>query len=405
MLQQEKEPASTELATIPAVELAKLRAENWLANLPPAERAFLALDSEAKESRAAELVAQSKTVEQIADKNGRELAHTNLMLLVKFRTGLEREGKEVRADANAFDKAVIDECKRLTALTADEEGRMQTLRDAWDSAEEDRKAEEAAAEKARQDAHIATIKRIRDLPANAATSGRKSAGLRAMLGEIDGLLARDWQEYAAQADAAAMEARISLGALAEAAEAAEAKAAEEARLAEEARKAEEARLERVRAEQARIAEEQRQQAAALAAQQRALKEQAAALKRQQDAIEQAKRDEEARAAEAKRAADEAAAKAKEAGAAELVPVEQAAPVEQPAPVEQRDEEAPELLEIPAAATSTTQALRPGEVWAVAGLEIAGYLLPSECGADDVRGVITTLENAAASLREFLAAIK
>lgn len=115
-----------------------------IALLPPADRALIVLNSTKTEADLKAMVEEAATITEIKDKTGREQAHRVGMKLKSARTTIQKTGKSARDDATAFCKAVIDEEKRLIAITEGEEKRVIGLRDAFDEKlEAERRAEEA----------------------------------------------------------------------------------------------------------------------------------------------------------------------------------------------------------------------------------------------------------------------
>jgi hypothetical protein len=100
------------------------------------------------------------TITEVKNKDGREQCHGAMMTLKNARVAIEKAAKAAREDATAFSRAVIAEEKRLVALAAPEETRLQGLRDAWDAEIEREKQAKLAAEKARVDSIKARIERF-----------------------------------------------------------------------------------------------------------------------------------------------------------------------------------------------------------------------------------------------------
>jgi hypothetical protein len=124
------------------------------------ERAAVALGTPKYEQEIRDLVAKSVTITEVKNKDGREQCHGAMMTLRTARVAIEKAAKGAREDATAFSKAVIAEEKRLVALAAPEESRLQILRDAWDAEVEREKQAKAAAEKARVDGIKTRIERF-----------------------------------------------------------------------------------------------------------------------------------------------------------------------------------------------------------------------------------------------------
>jgi hypothetical protein len=155
-----------------------------IALLPPKQRALIVLKSEQTEADLRALVARSKHVTEVKNPDGREQAHRMAMDLRNARTTITSTGKKAREDATAFSKAIIDEEKRLLAITAAEEERVFGLRDAFDA-----KLKEEAAEKARIEAErkAAIQARIDDI-ANLTTHSLEDSAddLAATIADLEG---------------------------------------------------------------------------------------------------------------------------------------------------------------------------------------------------------------------------
>ncbi|MDR5784095.1 hypothetical protein QCE63_32255 [Caballeronia sp. LZ065] len=119
------------------------------------ERAAVALGTSEHEKKLRELVTQSGSIVEIKNADARTQCHAAYMVLKNARVAIEKVGKEAREDATAFSKAVIEEQKRLCAITEAEEARLQGLRDEWDEA---REAEKRAAREA-EEKRLAAIQR------------------------------------------------------------------------------------------------------------------------------------------------------------------------------------------------------------------------------------------------------
>lgn len=139
-----------------------------IATLAPADRALIVLESTKTEEHLLGLVSEASTITDVIDPDGREQAHRLAMKLRNARTTIEKTGKTAREDAQAFSKAVIDEQKRLIAITEGEEKRVLGLRDGYDAKIEAEKAAKAAAEAARVSGIRAKIEGLRALPLQSA---------------------------------------------------------------------------------------------------------------------------------------------------------------------------------------------------------------------------------------------
>lgn len=246
-----------------------------IALLPPSQRAVIVLESSKTEAQLRELVALSADIVEVKDKAGREQAHRAGMTLKTARVGIEKIGKEARADARAFADAVVAEEKRLIAISQPEEARILGLRDGYDAAEAAKKAELERIERERVQGIQAKIECIRNLPH--ASINDSAAELAATIADLEQLVPgiADFAEFCPDAATARDTAVAALKTLHDSAVAREAEAT---RLA-----AERAELEKLRAEAAErdrlAAEERRQQEQALAAEREALE----AQRREQDA--------------------------------------------------------------------------------------------------------------------------
>lgn len=250
-----------------AVEVVETKPQD-IATLPPADRAVIVLNSSKTEIQLRELVTEASTITAVTDPAGRELAHRTGMRLKTARTSIEKIGKAAREDAQAFSKAVIAEEKRLIAITAQEEERVLSLRDAYDAKVQAEKAAKEAAERARVDGIQHKINLIRQIPVQMAgePAAEIDAELSVLRDFVPGEEFGEFVEQAAEAAASAIEALVSLHARAVAQE------AEAARLA-----AERAELERLRQEQAEREAAARAEAQRLAEERERLEEERRAL--------------------------------------------------------------------------------------------------------------------------------
>lgn len=255
-------------------------AETAITTLAPAARAVIALKSTETEAHLRALVTKAQGIAAVADRNGRDLAHSVGMELKRARTSIEKAGKAAREDATAFSKAVIAEEKRLSGIVESEEGRLLALRDEFDARAEAERRAKAAAEAARVQRHQQRIATIRETLAAAALEG--SEGIAQLIAGVEAVdcSAEACEEFAEATTLAWAEVLDKLRTM---------------RAAAVEREAEAARLQAEREELARQrAEQERRDAEAAAA--RAAEERAAAEKREAEA-----------AAERKRLADERAA--------------------------------------------------------------------------------------------------
>jgi hypothetical protein len=305
------------------------------------ERAAVALGAAEHEKHLITLAKKYSDITKIANVAGRDQVHAGYMELKNARVAIEKAGKDAREDANAFQKAVIDEVKRLTAITTAEEARLQVLRDEFDAEREREKAAKAAAEKARVDGIRKRIAEMQAIPAMLV--GKRSATIATA---IEGLEAVEitlgsFAEFAGEAEMAKIATVAKLGEMLtaqvahekeqerlaeeraelerlrrEAAERerqiAEARALDE-RLAREAREREEARLRAEReAHEAELRKEREAEQAKLAAERAEIARQQAELaaaKAEQERIERERQAAIEAEARAKREEAEAAARA------------------------------------------------------------------------------------------------
>lgn len=212
-----------------------------IALLPPAQRAVIVLESTKTEVQLRELVALSADIVEVKDKAGRDQAHRAGITLKNARVGIEKIGKEARADARAFADAVVAEEKRLIAISQPEEARIMGLRDGYDAAEAAKKAELERIERERVQGIQAKIELIRALPH--ASINDSAAELAATIDDLAQLVPgiADFAEFCPDAAAARDTAVAALKVLHNSAVTREAEAA---RLG-----AERAELEKLRAEQ------------------------------------------------------------------------------------------------------------------------------------------------------------
>lgn len=217
-----------------------------IVNLPPAERAMIALDSKTAESQLRAMLDESADITEVKDKDSRTMAHNAGMKLKGARVAIEKTGKAAREDANAFAKAVIDEEKRLKSIIADEEARLFALRDEYDrKIEAERQARERQ-ERERVEAIRSKIDAIKALPLDSAND--TSAQLQQTLQDLQAFEIDD--SFAEFKDEAAQVAAASISALQVLWKTACDREAEAVRLQEERDRlaAERAEIERMRAE-------------------------------------------------------------------------------------------------------------------------------------------------------------
>jgi hypothetical protein len=304
------------------------------------ERAAIALGTAEHEKTLIELSKKYSDITKIVNPAGREQCHSAYMELKNTRIAVEKAGKDARDDATKFSKAVIAEVDRLTAITADEERRLQNLRDTFDAEREAERLEKAAAEKTRVDAIRKRIAETQAIPSMLV--GKSSETIAAAIesleaaeitlethaefageGEVAKLatIHKLWEMFKAQQDHEAQQVRIA--AEREALERQRAELAEQERLAAAARAEQEARD---RAERERVEAEQRAAQEAAAAAMRA--EQAAHEARMRAQQEEIDRQQAEIAAERQHQADEAARVEREKQAAIAVEATRVAAEEQ-----------------------------------------------------------------------------
>lgn len=265
------------------------------------QRAAVALKSSQHEAELLVLSKKYADITEIVNGAGRDQAHGAMMELANRRVAITKAGKDARDDATKFSKAVIEEEKRLVGLIEPEEGRLRSLRDAWDQEREREKAAKAAAEKARVDTIRQSIDGLRAYPTSAV--GRSATQIAEMIETIEAveIALEIYQEFSGEAEVAKIQTVAKLGEMLTAQLAAEAEAkrlqAEREELARLRAEAEE--RERVAAAQ-RAAQEKADREAREAAEreQRAAAERAAAAMRQQRAEHEARMAAERAAAEA-----------------------------------------------------------------------------------------------------------
>lgn len=246
-----------------------------IATLAPAKRALVVLKSTETEKALLALIERTKAITAApVDKAGREQVHRAAMDHKNARLAITNGASDATEDAKSFSKAVSAEAKRLIALNAEEEARLFKLRDEYDAAEAQRKAEEERKEAARVGAIKEKIEQIAAIPRQSVADSTEQ--LSATLDDLKAfeVTFEDFAEFQDDAKAAITTAIASLGDIHSAAVAREA--------AEAATRAAEAALAAQREELAK-------QAAAQAEQQRLIDEQKAALAAQLAELEAAKR--------------------------------------------------------------------------------------------------------------------
>jgi hypothetical protein len=285
--------------------------------LTPIERARGVLQFDETKARLGELAARSVRIVEITGAPGYQEAHRARMDLKTARVDIQKRGKDARADATAFSKAVIAAEGELVEVIEPEENRLQALQEAWDAAREKERQAKIKAEQDRVAAIQVRIGAIRTAPMF--FGDQSSEALRRSADDLRALLiGEDFAEFAPAAEAAKAEAIATTEGMivtAEQREAAEAQRqqeesarAEAMRIEGEKLAAERAELDRLRAEQAERDRIEREAREAEAAKERAETErQRAELRAQQEAAAKAQAEAEA----AQRGAQETQRKAEE----------------------------------------------------------------------------------------------
>lgn len=264
------------------------------------ERSAVALGESANVAKLRELAAQSASILDVTNADGRKEAHRAGMVLRETRTSITAAGKSAREDAVAFGKAVIALEKDLIAVIQPEEDRVLALRDKFDAQLATEKAAKIAAERARTERIEADIERLREIPS--LLIGKSVPDLQFALRDMQSMVIeesrfdKDYVEVAAKVVAAVITAiETMLAAAIEreriAAEAEAARLAEAERLAAEkvALAAQKAENDRVAAEQKaeakRLADAAAAQQAAAKAAQKEADAKAAAARAEQDRLD------------------------------------------------------------------------------------------------------------------------
>lgn len=132
--------------------------------LAPVDRAAIVLDSTKTEQDLNALVVKSKEITIVNNPAGRDEAHRAGMTLKNARISIDKTGKKVREDAQAFSVAVIAEAKRLIGVVEAEENRVFALRDNYDEKVKAEKEKADRIEKERIDRIHFLISEIAKLP-------------------------------------------------------------------------------------------------------------------------------------------------------------------------------------------------------------------------------------------------
>lgn len=257
------------------------------------ERAASVLAFDETKTKLMALAAESARIVEITNAPGYQEAHAARVKLKFARIDIEKRGKAAREDAHAFSKAVIGKERELTEIIAPEEGRLQALQDAWDSAIALEKAAKAEAERLRVLNIRLAIDTVRGLALLAV--GATPAQIAELIDRAKAPLGIDAQELDVEAKRAQQEAVDRLTTAHAAA------LADEIRREDE-RKEREAEAARLAADRAELERLRFEQAAARAAQIEADAKAAA----ERDAIAAAERAKQAEELRMQRAAEEQA---------------------------------------------------------------------------------------------------
>lgn len=139
----------------------------------------LAMRSEQTRADIANLLDTAKAITAITNADGRQQAHTLLMLFVKARTAIDGRYEEVSASVRSFLDDARSERGDLKQLFADQEARIRKLRDDYDAEQARIKREKAEAEQRRKEAIEARIEEIRNLASEAV--GKSAAEIAAVI--------------------------------------------------------------------------------------------------------------------------------------------------------------------------------------------------------------------------------
>lgn len=162
------------------------------AELTVQARAALALGSSQTRIDLAAMALKSIGLVEIKNKAARDEVHGAAMALASARIAISKTSKAARDDATKFSKACIAEEASLIEITAAEEKRLLSLRDAWDEVVAAEKAAKEAAERARI---LVITDRIADLR-NYSTQAAKCRTSAAIQTLIDNLAAIEMTGFA-----------------------------------------------------------------------------------------------------------------------------------------------------------------------------------------------------------------
>jgi len=239
------------------------------------QSASLALGAAEHEKALIELAQSSTAIVTIKDAVSYRECHGARMGLKNKRILIEGIAEDARKDAREFAKAVIAEEKRLIAIIAPEEQRLQTLQDAHDAKVEAEKQAKIEAERNRVATIQAEIDEIKQLAIG--TIGKDSAWIAACMEQLE----RDpiderFAEYKEAAEAAKVQTMNRLNVMHGLVIDAETEAK---RIAEE--RAELERQKAAQAERERLAEQERQ---ALAREEKRLMEEGIARRMEEERL-------------------------------------------------------------------------------------------------------------------------
>ncbi|HEX8894410.1 MAG TPA: hypothetical protein VF783_13860 [Terriglobales bacterium] len=247
------------------------------------ERAAVALGAAEHEKNLIALSTKYADLVEIKNNAARQQVHGAYMELKNTRVAIKKAGEVAREDANLFQRAVIAEVERLTAITSAEEARLEFLRDEYDLKVAKEKEAKAAAEKERVDGIRKRIAGFQDVLVVLVGADSETIKMSIEALEADQITLEAYMEFSGEAELAKIATLQKLGEMLTAQQAHE---AEQARIAEE----------RAALEAERRAQAERQRQIDLA---RALDEQLAREARER---EQAKRLEEQAREDAERRA-------------------------------------------------------------------------------------------------------
>ena len=162
-------------------------------------RAALALNSTNTERDLRAMAIKNVTITQVIDKVSRQQCHSAAMELKTARTTIAKVSKDAREDANAFQRAIIAEEKRLIAIVEPEETRLIGLRDDFDAVQERIKREEEARERARITAIHERISEIRSF-SGLATQCRTSFRIQELLDKLQAFDLDGFEEFSEEAN-------------------------------------------------------------------------------------------------------------------------------------------------------------------------------------------------------------